>query len=190
MTILFSRQQCQGHTRNGYLISCTECRGTTFMPSIKHLPEVVIANKFREKGWEVNATGKDYCPACKSKERQPKRKVISVVLPEQKSDSLNTVELKRVISSTGLPIGAIDELPHKSHRRFRVTLKIPPDGVLHVGQLQKAQSDIVSSFDAAIDKSYLRHDLVTESIRGTVSVQMLTRWYVTLIKTNRLEIAA
>ena len=187
MTIVANKQQILGEFVHGFQISChnPECHGSNFMKMAKRLPDQVIANKFRERGWEVNASGKDCCPNCIVKKRgMPKGTKLGPrikenrLIPIRDTQFLNADTLLKVATSAGLPIVQSTELEHAHHRKFRIRLKTSQE--LNVGILIHAESEIVEAFAATLVASYLKYEISHTSENNLITLEMILHWYVAL----------
>src|SRR5215831_20240407 len=110
MTIVPKSERISGELLHGFQISCDTCKGSNFLHSKKHLPPEVVAEKYRQRGWEVNANGKDFCPNCivLKRGRKPGTKIGSLkerrrrIIPAREIEFLNDKAVAKVLTGCGL----------------------------------------------------------------------------------------
>jgi hypothetical protein len=151
------------------------------MPSRKHLPEDVVANKFRQRGWEVNSSAKDFCPSCIAKRHGPKKnrpEPTSKVIPLRDITALTAGNISRAMAANGFTPAEVVELEDRDHRRFRIAFKNPTE--FQLCQIKHAETEIVQSFQAALRGSYLKIDFSHSFANGKFVVEPLLYWYLSL----------
>lgn len=192
--IIHCKREVSGITREGYQISCAnqECHGSNFMPSAKHLPPEVVANKFRERQWEVNASGKDYCPNCIEKKRGAKKgtkhgpRQSARIIPLRDYTYLNVSNLQKVMTNSGFLNTEIVELEDPL-RKFKITLKGLSE--IPLGKLIHAEGEIVQSFPVALSKSYLKPQWNHTIEKNRVSLEFVVHWYLVLEQHQKMVAA-
>jgi hypothetical protein len=196
MTIVPHREQIAGATCEGYQISCHKCHGSNFMKSVKHLPDDVVANKFRDRGWEVNSDTKDFCPNCIVLKRGPKKGTKygpraerdKRLQPVRDIEYLSADHLQKSLTSCGLAVMGVVELDHPQHRRFKVTLRTQQE--LPVGVLIHAETDVIHRYGVSLAGSNLKLEIKQEFEDNVVRLELVSYWYLTLENTReRLEAA-
>ncbi|HEY4355969.1 MAG TPA: hypothetical protein VGN16_09495 [Acidobacteriaceae bacterium] len=172
----------EGHRISCHNDSCNHC--TNFFPDTKHLPTDVVANKFRERGWEVNSNGKDFCPNCRIKKREKKApKVGQAGAAEASIRALREVQYanaknaRQLISGVGLIATDIIQLEHK-HTRFKITFRgmrsVP------IGRIASAEGELVEVMNGALVESSLKFEMTQREDNGSFIFDPVVHWYITL----------
>jgi hypothetical protein len=198
VTILYVPQRVGKDVIYGFIISChnQDCKGTLFMPTKLRFPDEVVGKKFRERGWEVNSSGKDACPNCIIKQRGRKKGQgngpkpdKNKVVPHRTVSFLEPTALREIIVSSGLPAPAkIEEFDNKN-RKFCITFKA--SGQMQLGQILHAESEICQSFPVQIVSSFIQPDCQSSTDGNVVHIELFQRWYLVLeeMKHQRMEAA-
>lgn len=187
MTILHGvTERISGQILQGHRISCAEDRCnhcTNFFPDTKHLPMDVVANKFRQRQWEVNSDGRDYCPDCVSRRRDRKKNRGGVAAAVEKTLYRDQVaatpqNIMKVMSGIGFAPHEVIELEHPRDRKFKITWK----NVLEIqpGRLGAAESEILASLHATRLANILKIELKHTIDKGVITIEPMIHWYLTL----------
>jgi hypothetical protein len=190
MTIISpAKMRVEGVFQEGHQISCSSERcghASAFFPDRKHLPAQVVANKFRERGWEVNANGQDLCPSCRIVHREKKAAKTGHAAIAQKAiirevQLASAVNARKLISGVGLLPTEVIQLEHKDTKfkvTFRNMLQVP------LGQLTAAEGELVEGFRAALISSNLKFEIENRLEKAQYIFEPVLHWYVTLAVQN------
>lgn len=172
----------EGHRISCHSETCNHC--SNFFPDTKHLPPDVVANKFRERGWEVNSNGKDFCPQCRIKKREKKApKVGQAGAAEASIRALREVQYanaknaRQLISGVGLLPTEIIQLEHR-HTRFKVTFRGMKS--VPVGRITSAEGELVECMNGALVESSLKFEMSSREENGVFMFEPVLHWYITL----------
>lgn len=195
MTIIFAKEYLvAGQFIPGYQISChnPNCHCSQFMKSVKHLPDDVIANKFRERGWEVNATGKDFCQDCIIRKRGMKKGTIlgprkkNRLTPIREVIYLNADNIRKTIITSGLPEPEVIELEN-TKRKFKITFHTSPE--IRIGRIIHAEGEILEACNASLVDSWIKPEFIHTTVKNFLTLEFVMHWYL-ILEENRVLMAA